>query len=158
MLGLVQQGPPTPILELRRDVAPELVAICDKAMARELDARYADTLELASDLRAFLEGRVVKAYRTGAVVELRKWVQRNRPLAASIGAGVLATIGGLAWAMVAQKRAADAELEKERQVAVVEAEKNRKTELYTLGARIDGLQAEADRLWPVTKLELLPDL
>ena len=77
------------------DVPPELEAICDKAMARDPEHRYADTLDLADDLRAFLEGRVVKAYQTGAIVELRKWVQRNKPLAASLAAGVLILVAGI---------------------------------------------------------------
>ncbi|MBI5362766.1 MAG: SUMF1/EgtB/PvdO family nonheme iron enzyme [Planctomycetes bacterium] len=147
VLGLVQQGAPTPIAELRKDVPPELAAICEKAMARAMEARYADTLELASDLRAFLEGRVVKAYRTGAVVELTKWVKRNRPLAASLAGGVLVAIGGLAAVVVSQRRAAEAE-----------SEKARKTELLTLAARVDGLAEEAERLWPLTNVELLPAL
>ena len=49
---------------------------------------------LADDLRAFLEQRVVKAYETGAVAELRKWVRRNRSTAAAIAAAaVFATVG-----------------------------------------------------------------
>jgi len=60
------EGPPRPVHSLKPDVPEELVAICDKAMAREPEQRYADMGALAEDLRAYLENRVVKAYRRGA--------------------------------------------------------------------------------------------
>src|SRR5262249_53751561 len=42
ILGLVVQGPPKPIEQLKKDVPAELTAICEKAMAREPEDRYAD--------------------------------------------------------------------------------------------------------------------
>ena len=96
MLDHVLEGPPTAIESLAPDAPAELVAIAEKAMRREPEARYGDMIEMAEDLRSFLEQRVVKAYRTGPVVEIRKWVQRNRGLAASLGALVLIIIGALA--------------------------------------------------------------
>ena len=53
-------------------------------------------LELAEDLRAYLEDRVVARVRDGRVAEARKWVQRNKPLAASLAAAVV-LLGSLAW-------------------------------------------------------------
>ncbi|MBI5363862.1 MAG: serine/threonine protein kinase [Planctomycetes bacterium] len=99
ILTLVLAGPPRPIRELCPDLPAELEAICEKAMAREKPARYRDTLELAEDLRAFLEGRVVRAYQTGAVVELKKWVARNRPLAAAGVLAILSLVAGLAMSL-----------------------------------------------------------
>ncbi|MCP3919932.1 MAG: protein kinase [bacterium] len=64
------------------DGPAELVSICERAMAREPGARYSGMAELARDLRAYLEGRVVRAHGTGAIVELRKWVARNRAVSA----------------------------------------------------------------------------
>ena len=63
---------------------PELVAVCERAMARDPEARYPDMESLTNDVRAWLEGRVVQAYRTGVVVEVRKWFGRNRALASSV--------------------------------------------------------------------------
>jgi len=85
----VRSGGPVP-LELVAPHAPsELVAICARAMARESAARYAGMGELAADLRAFLEGRVVQAHARGAWAELRKWVGRNRALAGALSVIVL---------------------------------------------------------------------
>jgi len=64
-------------------------------MARDSRERYASADELAAELRAYLEGRVVRAYANGAVVELRKWVRRNRALAAALATVVLCAVSGL---------------------------------------------------------------
>ena len=55
--------------------------------ARDASERYGGTMDLATDLRAFLEHRVVGAYETGAGAELRKWVRRNQRLALALGRG-----------------------------------------------------------------------
>jgi len=81
VLRAVKSRAPRPVHALSDDVPPELEAICDKAMARDPAQRYATTMELADDLQAFLEHRVVGAYETGAGAELKKWIRRNRRLA-----------------------------------------------------------------------------
>ena len=99
--ALVQQGPPTPLAKLAPKAPEELVAICEKAMAREAGDRYDDTREMAADLQAFMEGRVVLAHRTGALAEFRKWVQRNKALAATLLVGLgLAVVGSTVWSLV----------------------------------------------------------
>ncbi|MBK8096225.1 MAG: protein kinase [Planctomycetes bacterium] len=94
VLARVIAGPPA-ALPTRRDLADELIAICDCAMARDPGARYPDMAALAEDLRAFLEVRVVRAHAGGPWAELRKWVQRNRGLAASLVAAVVLLLIGL---------------------------------------------------------------
>ncbi|GJM21981.1 MAG: hypothetical protein DHS20C15_18960 [Planctomycetota bacterium] len=93
VLRALREGPPRPLHQINRRVDPELAAICDKAMAREARDRYADMSEMADELRAFLEGRVVRAHRTGALVELRKWVVRNKLTAAVLLVFLLAMTG-----------------------------------------------------------------
>ncbi|MGK0483426.1 MAG: tRNA A-37 threonylcarbamoyl transferase component Bud32 [Planctomycetota bacterium] len=92
--ALMQIEPPPPAAKLAPKAPEELVAICEKAMARERGERYQDMGAMADDLRAFVEGRVVGAHRTGAVIEFKKWVARNRGLAmASLAAMVIAVAG-----------------------------------------------------------------
>jgi len=90
VLCAVVDGPPKNIHDQAPSAQPELLAICEKAMAREISERYADVSELGEDLRAYLENRVVSAHRTGALVEFTKWVKRNRAMAAA--AAVLVVI------------------------------------------------------------------
>ena len=104
ILGRVQEGPPRPLHELAPDVPAELVAICERAMEREPQDRYPHMTALSDDLRAYLEHRVVSAYETGALAEARKWVVRNKPLAAALAAGVLLLVGGLTSSLMLKGR------------------------------------------------------
>src|SRR5262249_36236916 len=81
-------GPPTPIARLKPSLSPELIAICEKAMTRLPADRYPDMREMAEDLRAYLENRVVRAYQSGAFAEFRKWVKRNRKVAVATAAAI----------------------------------------------------------------------
>jgi serine/threonine-protein kinase len=125
----VQKEAPHPLAREAADAPQELVAICEKAMARDPARRYRDMSGMAEDLRAFLEGRVVQAYETGAVAELRKWVTRNRALAGAMAAGVVALIAGLATTLVQKGRADhNAELALEREGIARRAEERANAE------------------------------
>lgn len=106
----VQDGPPPALSSEAPDASAELVAICEKAMARRKEDRYRTAADLAADLRAYLGGRVVHAYRTGAFAELNKWVARNKGVAASLAAlfFVVVLAGGI-FSFQQSARAADAE-------------------------------------------------
>ncbi len=100
VLARLFAGPPMPLELAARDAPAELVAICEKAMAREIERRYPDMTSLGRDLRAFLENKVVAAYEGGPWAEMKKWAQRNRALSATALAALLvATLSGfgLAW-------------------------------------------------------------
>jgi WD40 repeat protein/tetratricopeptide (TPR) repeat protein len=105
----VLRGPPEPLHAISRDAPPELVSICERAMARAKEARYATMNALGDDLRAFLENRVVRAHRTGAMAELRKWIVRNRAVAAAIAVLIVGLTAFLVWQEVTRR-----ELEAER--------------------------------------------
>ncbi len=92
---LVRDGPPTPLETEAPDAPGELIAICEKAMARDITQRYAAMKDLAEDLRAYLEGRVVGAFEKGAFAVARKWILRNKALAGTLFAAVLVVLSGL---------------------------------------------------------------
>jgi serine/threonine protein kinase len=56
-IELIRRGPPTPLRKLAADAPEALLAIHDKAMAREARDRYASIADLARDLRAYLRAR-----------------------------------------------------------------------------------------------------
>ena len=125
VLMSVLEEAPKEIAAYDKNVPAPLVAIVEKAMQRELGRRYKDMEELAADLRAYVEGRVVKAYETGTWAETKQWVRRNKPLAASIAAGVLVLLVGIGLvyresaranenATLAEQRATEAEQERNR--------------------------------------------
>ena len=95
IIELVRRGPPTPILKLNRKAPAELVSVCEMAMSRNPEDRYASMTELANDLRAFLDGHVVAAYEEGLLAGFKKLVLRNRAVVASIATAALAVVGAM---------------------------------------------------------------
>ena len=132
ILQRVRKGSPRSIHERAPGMPIELRHITEKAMARAPVDRYPSMLELAADLRAYLEGRVVSASQRGVADALRKWVLRNRLLAAAFVAVLLAVGGGISTGLVYARKS---EVE-----AIV-------ARLSALG-KLDELRARADALWP----------
>ena len=125
---VVREGP-SRLANLAASAPRELVAICERAMARDPRERYSSAADLASDLRAYLEGRVVLAYETGPWAELRKWVRRNPVLTGAFALVLVASI-----------------------VAVLyKARGDRNERLAAVTYRLDDVErllARADELWP----------
>ena len=94
ILRHVRDGLPMRIEQVQPGVPAELVAITERAMARDREERYPKVVDLSADLRAFLDQRAVQAYRTGALVELKLWVRRNKALAVSLAAAALLLVVG----------------------------------------------------------------
>src|SRR5690606_1774900 len=57
ILKAIADGPPTPISTLNSDANPGLVAIAEKAMARELHDRYASMHDVIADLDRVAKGQ-----------------------------------------------------------------------------------------------------
>lgn len=161
LLLRVLRGPPEALAVVAPGSPEELVAICERAMARRIEDRYEDMRALARDLRASLEQRVVAAYRTGPIAELKKWIARNRALAATAAAALVATVvmSGWAWsersrALQNERTALDATDRAERSQALAsrrgaEAARERASLLQLSDARrLSGLEARMGDLWP----------
>ncbi len=139
-LRAVREGPPPALERVAPRVPPELAAICERAMARELDQRYATVPALADDLRAFLERRVVGAYESGALAEARSWVRRNRQTALWMAAFALAVSSGgvlSGWKAVEAAEARDDAQQRANDVLALSAQFD-----------LDRLVSEAETLWP----------
>jgi serine/threonine protein kinase/WD40 repeat protein len=96
---------PVPVSKLAPPETPqELVAICEKAMAWEPDQRYGTMVEMTADVQAFLEGRVVSAYDTSALAQVRTWIKRNQLAAGLIATILLGTLLGAGLMFVQQER------------------------------------------------------
>jgi serine/threonine protein kinase/formylglycine-generating enzyme required for sulfatase activity len=138
---MVRTGPPRPVAEIAPDRPAELIAICEKAMARDRARRYPNMAALAEDLRAFLEGRVVRAFETGPWADARKWIVRNRALAAALTVGVLGLAGGLVYSQIQKARAT-----RNESVAI---EQRTKVLQLSIVKQLEDLRAEADQLYPI---------
>ena len=145
----VQEGPPIPLSRAARGAPAELTAICEKAMSRTLADRYADMEELALDLRAFLENRVVAAYESGAVAELKHWVKRNRGVTATAAAAAVIITLLTGWFVV--------KVQSEKNSAVVERDRaDRNADLAV--QRAEEAEAQKQRVLRLSDIKALSDL
>jgi hypothetical protein len=144
---------PPPSVSVRA-APPELVAICEKAIQRDPSERYRDMRALVEDLRAFLEHRVVSAYESGAWAEAKKWVDRNKPLAASLATAVLAIAAGAVAFWVKAKQAND-HADEARQAQSLAEQKAADVLSLSTQKDLDDLVARAEKLWPAHP-EMIP--
>jgi serine/threonine protein kinase len=152
------EEPPPAVHKLNPDVPAELVAICEKAMSRGRSERYADMQELAEDMRAYLENRVVSAYETGALAEARKWVGRNRWLAVMTATVVILLLVGLSALSYVQfqwRRAAEEQANVLRLSGLRELERLAAVELSANAATLRAWIADAEVL--IACLEANPE-
>lgn len=111
--------PPRPSL-FRDEAAGDLDAIIAKAMNKEPEHRYAGAGALAADIRRWLDHLPVEARPATTLDHVRKFVRRNRWLAASIAALVLSLVAGATvatWFAYRAGIARDDALQRERELA-----------------------------------------
>lgn len=81
---------------------PSLTAVAERAMAYEPEQRYQSVGEFAADLRRFLAGQAVSAYRESRLEVLRRWARHNRgAVRAGVLVGSLGLIALMLWWTVA---------------------------------------------------------
>lgn len=80
----------TPPRGLRPDLPRDLEAICLKAMAKAPGRRYRTAIDLADDLRRFLDGRPTLARPLGRAARAARWLRRND---GAVAVTVLTAIG-----------------------------------------------------------------
>ncbi|MEQ1890938.1 MAG: bifunctional serine/threonine-protein kinase/formylglycine-generating enzyme family protein [Planctomycetota bacterium] len=116
-------------------VSPELEAVCERALSVDPGARYQSAVELAEDLKAILDLRVVRALATGAWAELRMWIRRNRSTAVVAGVASLVVVVTLLLLLAARDRLAVRDVDISR---------------LSVARDIEELEQEAAGLWPVS--------
>ncbi len=103
VLTKIRFAEPRPVRSVNPRVPLDLATVCERAMAKELGARYPSATELRDDLDRFLDGRPIRARRTRILGRATRYLSRRRrsaALAASVLTAVCAT-----WIVAAQTRA-----------------------------------------------------
>jgi formylglycine-generating enzyme required for sulfatase activity/Tfp pilus assembly protein PilF len=104
----VLQEEPLPPSRLQRKVPRDLEIICLKCLQKDRGKRYGSALELAEDLRRFLDDEPILARPTPLWERGRRWVKHRPALAASIALLILCGIGILLWNWQARRQRAHA--------------------------------------------------
>jgi serine/threonine protein kinase len=98
---------PVPPRRINPAVPEELETIVLKAMAKAPGERYATALELADDLRRYLEDKPILARRPTLLHRAGKWARRHRGFVAAATVVAMLTVTGLAVSTVLLSRKAD---------------------------------------------------
>jgi WD40 repeat protein/tRNA A-37 threonylcarbamoyl transferase component Bud32 len=154
---VIHESPPKPS-EFRKDLPPDLEAVCLKAMARRPGERYVTCAALADDLRRWMDGEPVRARKLGFIQRTRRSMSEN-PVLALGGAGVvvaaMVVIGFLAleWSSaVAQGDEAAAQVRAEKDRAE-EANAQRKSDQVRAARAAAQQKADADFLLAQEKVD-----
>ncbi len=97
ILQAVVDVAPTPLLTLSPGMPKDLVAIVNKAMARDPADRYASAQQMAEELRRLLTGQLVAAHEYSAFEIFRRFFERQKAavVTATLAIAVLIAFG--AW-------------------------------------------------------------
>jgi WD40 repeat protein len=85
---------PVPPRLLQPAVPRDLETICLKCLRKEPTQRYASAVALADDIRAFLDGRPIRARPVGPLGRLGRWCRRKPALAVLLVVLLAAAVGG----------------------------------------------------------------
>jgi tetratricopeptide (TPR) repeat protein/tRNA A-37 threonylcarbamoyl transferase component Bud32 len=83
-----------------RSIPVDFESILLKALAEGRDERYATALELADDLRRFLDGRPILARRPSLAARVTKWAKRHQRAAAAGLSALAMVMAGLIVSLV----------------------------------------------------------
>jgi len=100
---------------------PELIAICDKAMHKQAEERFADAGELAAELKAFREGRMVNIYAYSRQELLRRFLNQNKTLVVMAGLLMCTVLAGAGFSLYYAKQMEQAKLQAEESLVVLTA-------------------------------------
>ncbi len=102
---VITQAPPA-LAGVAPGIPRDLVAIVDKALAREAADRYPTAAELGEDLRAFLTGRLVAAHDYSRAERVWRWVRKYRALVGTVmvSLAVLIAVGILSVTRIVRER------------------------------------------------------
>lgn len=115
---IIAEQPARPLGSTHRTLRGDLETIVSKSLFKEPDRRYASAAEMATDIRRYLHHEPILARPSSTIYQLKKMAQRHRGLVAGLSATLLVLIAGtvvsMAFAIQANERAKEAELERSR--------------------------------------------
>ncbi|MEK7866182.1 MAG: protein kinase [Planctomycetota bacterium] len=117
LLRSIQERDPVRPCAANPRVHPELETICLRAMEKDPSKRYPTMDELAADLGRWLDGEPIHARPVGPLGRLARKAGRHKAVSAIVLAALLVSLGAGGYAVLAQRRASDAEASAEELLA-----------------------------------------
>lgn len=74
------------------EIAPELAAICKKAMSKNRNDRFANAIEMGNELKSYRDGRLVSIYSYTGRELLKRFFKRNKVLVMATAAVLISVI------------------------------------------------------------------
>lgn len=146
---------PAPLATALTEAPADLIAIVERAMARDRTARYASARELAEDLKRWQAGRMVEAhhYRTRELIA--RFVRRHRaPLAVALAAfALLVVVGALGLSRVLSERTRAEEASRRAEAARDRAETQRAGAEALIDFMLGDLRQRLDRVGRLDTLQ-----
>lgn len=140
----------------KKKIPRELVAIVEKATAKDPDQRYPDTDAFGDDLRRLLRDESVHADPDRGLRKVKRWVGRNRGTAIGLGFGsilLIALVGAfLLWqGAVALQQEREAAFQREQQFQKLSSRVNGQasrmnTDLSRFESLVHGMKTVADQV------------
>jgi WD40 repeat protein/serine/threonine protein kinase len=90
----VLHNEPVSLTRLQPNVPRDLDTICLKCLQKDQRKRYGTALDLANDLRCFLDGQPIRARPPSALYQWSKFAQRNKVLVAAVLSVLVALTAG----------------------------------------------------------------
>ncbi len=140
---VVREATPIKPSTIDRTLRGDLETITLKALEKDRERRYASAIDLAQDLRRYLNHEPIQARPPSAMYHLRRFVRRNRPMTFAAATIVLVLVGGIVATSWQSVLADDA-----RELAVQARDEEAKQRLLANDARELAVQArdeEADQ-------------
>ena len=137
VIGRVLKDPVQPVRSICPEAPAELASVCEKALCRNHQGRYAGAGELATDVQRFLTGGRVKAYDYPLWELLSRFARRHRAVLSVLMLAllVIAALGIWSHLLVVDER--------NRAVAAELDERQRRAEAQLEGARAAFLGGDA---------------
>jgi len=146
ILHKVLASPPPP---LPARTPADLVALVNKAMARDAADRYPTAIEMAEDLKRFQTGQLVGAHRYSFWHLARRWVRRRT----AVAVGIVAAIALVAVGVVSVSRIVTEQSRTEQERRSAERHRGEAEQLMSFM-----LVDLRDKLEPRAQLDLLDDV
>lgn len=107
LLRKIVEEEPKRVRKIKPAIDPDLETIVLKCLEKEPSRRYATALELAEDLKRWVEGEAILAHPPSITYRTRKWVKKNTWSWGLAAAGAIAIAGLVVLGLVVSDAAKD---------------------------------------------------